>query len=406
MDALLQPVVRTLDSIVANVDTSAASGHVSVSDTIPDDSLHFFRLRVSSLQQTVDSLLVMQSDLRSRMRNLVMLKDSLIAINDLYQNELQEKNRLMSEQVTAMREKETLLAEKEELYRQAMTNSTIDKAKWEGELKAKETSINAKSREIAYLQKDIDAKEITLKAQRDNYEHVLTEKEHYRHLVDSLQKRINAVELENVRKQEENKYLAQKAKDAEEKAAITLNKKKKVRPIQGIALRFFRTPDWDIRLTPILDEQGHYTNTYNKVIRNRNAGDIEFDFVTGASVMLWDLTNYFNGTSKKDTVSTSRLPELPRFDQKFNYDLGIYVGFGGSNLFKNFYIGPSFRFVDFFYLTVGVNVCEYEVLAEGYTANQTLDYNLTLDDITSKSWLVKPFISLSIDLDFLSYIKR
>lgn len=406
MDALLQPVVRTLDSIVANVDTSAASGHASVSDTLPDDSLHFFRLRVSSLQQTVDSLLVMQSDLRSRMRNLVMLKDSLIAINDLYQNELQEKNRLMSEQVTAMREKETLLAEKEELYRQAMTNSTIDKAKWEGELKAKETSINAKSREIAYLQKDIDAKEITLKAQRDNYEHVLTEKEHYRHLVDSLQKRINAVELENVRKQEENKYLAQKAKDAEEKAAITLNKKKKVRPIQGIALRFFRTPDWDIRLTPILDEQGHYTNTYNKVIRNRNAGDIEFDFVTGASVMLWDLTNYFNGTSKKDTVSTSRLPELPRFDQKFNYDLGIYVGFGGSNLFKNFYIGPSFRFVDFFYLTVGVNVCEYEVLAEGYTANQTLDYNLTLDDITSKSWLVKPFISLSIDLDFLSYIKR
>jgi len=310
----------------------------------------------------------------------------------------------MSEQMAAIKEKDRLVAEKEDLYRKAMTNSSIDQAKWEGELKAKEASIDAKSREIAYLQKDIDAKELTLKSQRENYEHLLTEKEYYRHLVDSLQKRVNAVEFENIRKQEENKYLAQKAKDAEEKAAITLNKKKKVRPIQGIAMRFFRTPDWDIRLTPILAADGSYTGTYNKVIRNRNAGDIEFDFVTGASVMLWDLTDYFNRKPEKD--SSSRLPELPRFDQKFNYDLGIYVGFGGSNLFKNFYIGPSFRFVDFFYITVGVNICEYEVLAEGYQPNQTLDYNLTLDDITSKSWLVKPFISLSIDLDFLSYIKK
>ena len=370
------------------------------------DSILIYRNKVESLSRRLDSNHVLLAELRSRLRSLVILKDSLIASNDLYQKEVAEKNRLVGEQMAAMKEKERLLAEKEELYRQAMTNSSIDKAKWEGELKAKETSINAKSREIEYLQRDIDSKEVTLKSQRENYEHLLTEKEHYRHLVDSLQKRVNAVELDIIRKQEENKYLAQKAKDAEEKAAITLNKKKKVRPIQGIAMRFFRTPDWDIRLTPILDDQGHYTNTYNKVIRNRNAGDIEFDFVTGASVMLWDLTNYFNNPPEKDTSSTSRLPELPRFDQKFNYDLGIYVGFGGSNLFKNFYIGPSFRFVDFFYLTLGVNICEYEVLAEGYEANQRLDYNLTLDDITAKSWLVKPFISLSIDLDFLSYIKK
>ena len=390
-------------------DTSFAVEPVVAVDTqwvdMPD-SLAIYRSQVESLNRRLDSNHVLQAELRNRLHNLIILKDSLIASNDLYQKEVQEKNKLVSEQMAAMKEKEKLLAEKEELYRQAMTSSYVDKAKWEGELKAKETSIDAKSREIAYLQKDIDAKELTLKSQRENYEHLLTEKEYYRHLVDSLQKRVNAVELENVRKQEENKYLAQKAKDAEEKAAISLNKKKKVRPIQGIAMRFFRTPDWDIRLTPILDEQGHYTNTYNKVIRNRNAGDIEFDFVTGASVMLWDLTKYFNNSRRKDTAATSRLPEIPRFDQKFNYDLGIYVGFGGSNLFKNFYIGPSFRFVDFFYITVGVNICEYEVLAEGYQPNQTLDYNLTLDDITSKSWLVKPFISLSIDLDFLSYIKK
>jgi len=376
------------------------------SDDEVRDSLRFCQSQLEALNSRLDSNEALLATLRRRMNDLVMLKDSLIAANDLFQRQLQEKNRLMDEQKAAMQEKERLVAEKEELYRQALTNSTVDKAKWEGELRAKEASIDAKSREIAYLQKDIDAKESTLQSQRENYSHLLTEKEYYRHLVDSLQKRVNAVEYENIRKQEENKYLAQKAKDAEEKAAITLNKKKKVRPIQGIALRFFRTPDWDIRLTPDHVDPSTGAATYSKVIRNRNAGDIEFDFVTGASVMLWDLTDFFNGDSKKDSTSLTRLPDIPRFDQKFNYDLGIYVGFGGTNLFKNFYIGPSFRFVDFFYVTVGLNICEYEMLIDGYSAGQSLETALTLDDITAKSWLVKPFISLSIDLDFLSYIKK
>ena len=376
------------------------------SDDEVRDSLRFCQSQLEALNSRLDSNEALLATLRRRMNDLVMLKDSLIAANDLFQRQLQEKNRLMDEQKAAMQEKERLVAEKEELYRQALTNSTVDKAKWEGELKAKEASIDAKSREIAYLQKDIDAKESTLQSQRENYSHLLTEKEYYRHLVDSLQKRVNAVEYENIRKQEENKYLAQKAKDAEEKAAITLNKKKKVRPIQGIALRFFRTPDWDIRLTPDHVDPSTGAATYSKVIRNRNAGDIEFDFVTGASVMLWDLTDFFNGDSKKDSTSLTRLPDIPRFDQKFNYDLGIYVGFGGTNLFKNFYIGPSFRLVDFFYVTVGLNICEYEMLIDGYSAGQSLETALTLDDITAKSWLVKPFISLSIDLDFLSYIKK
>lgn len=358
---------------------------------------------LDSLARSLDSSWTLHTELRLRLRDMAMLKDSLIAANDLYQKELHEKNELMGSQVRALQEKEKLLAEKEELYRKALSTSDVDKAKWEGELKSKELSIEAKSREIAYLQKDIDAKEVSLKSQREIYAHLLDEKEHYRHLVDSLQKRVNAVEIENIRKQEENKYLAQKAKDAEEKAAVTLNKKKKVRPIQGIAMRFFRTPDWDIRLTPNNVDPVTGAATYSKVIRNRNAGDIEFDFVTGASVMLWDLTDAFNGKSASDSAA---MLQLPRFDQKFNYDLGIYVGFGGSNLFKNFYIGPSFRFVDFFYLTVGVNICEYEMLIDGYSAGQSLETALTLDDITAKSWLVKPFISLSIDLDFLSYIKR
>lgn len=408
-------VAFSLDTI-GQLDIPGAWYDEEVPDTIPPaplnvyshkvdlhDTVDSLRNQISILTRQLDSAQVLHMQLRHRMHDLVALKDSLIAANDLYQRELNEKNKLMTDQVRALQEKEKLLAEKEDLYRQAMTSSTIDKAKFEGELRAKEASIDAKAREIAFLQKGIDAKEVTLQAQRENYTHLLTEKEYYRHLVDSLQKRVNAVEIENIRKQEENKYLQQKAKEAEEKAAITLNKKKKVRPIQGIALRFFRTPDWDIRLTPeSVNAEG--ATTYTKVVRNRNAGDIEFDFVTGASVMLWDLTDYFNNPRHKD--SAQHIPDIPRFDQKFNYDVGVYVGFGGSNLFKNFYIGPSFRFVDFFYLTMGVNICEYEMLIDGYQPGQTIPTALTLDDITAKAWLVKPFISFSIDLDFLSYIKR
>ena len=396
-------VVAAMGEVRAQVvDTSFdATYEYGVDDSIPTvDSLALLRGEINMLTQRLDSSHVVQATMRRRMRELIALKDSLVYLNDLYQNELQDKNRLMTEQVAAMQEKERLLAEKEELYRQALTSSTVDKAKWEGELKAKEASIDAKSREIDYLQRDIDAKEVTLRSQRENYEHVLNEKERYRHLVDSLQKRVTAIEIEKIRKDEENKYLQQKAREAEEKAAITLNKKKKVRPIQGIAMRFFRTPDWDTRLD--YDAQN---NLRGAVIRNKNAGNIEFDFVTGASVMLWDLSDYFNGT-KKDTLGNPMiLPDIRRFDQKFNYDLGIYVGFGGSNLFKNFYIGPSFRFVDFFYLIMGVNVCEYEILTGGYKEGDLLQ-GVSLKDITAKSWLVKPFIALSIDLDFLSYIKK
>ena len=262
-----------------------------------------------------------------------------------------------------MQEREALMAEKEKFYKEIFTKSGVDQNK--------------------------------IEADRD----------HYRHLVDSLNNLVRAAELENVRKEEANKYLLQRAKDAEARVAEATNRKKKVRAIQGIAMRFYRTPNWEVRLTPHTTN-GAFDGNYVKVLRNRNAGNIEFDFVTGASVMLWDMTKYFNKNieirNRRDTTKTY---ELRKFDQEFAYDLGIYVGFGGSNLFKNFYIGPSFRFVDFFYFTVGVNIAEYNVLVSGYKEGIELKTE-TIDDVTAKSWLLKPFLALSIDLDFLSYIKK
>ena len=202
-----------------------------------------------------------------------------------------------------------------------------------------------------------------------------------------------------MRKEEANKYLAERARVAEARVIEASNRKKKVRPIQGVAMRFYRTPIWEIRL-----KAGATDGTYDRYISNRNAGDVEFDYVTGASVMLWDMTKYFNKPHLLGNDSTAR--QIRRFDQDFSYDLGFYVGFGGSNLFKNFYVGASFRFVDFFYLTFGMNIAEYQVLKSGYSNGDIIGNSLSIDDVTAKAWLVKPFVSLSIDLDFLSYIKK
>jgi hypothetical protein len=269
-----------------------------------------------------------------------------------------------STMIKMLQEKLKLAEEKDQFYKSILTNSGVDKSK--------------------------------IEADRD----------HYRHVVDSLRELVRSCELENVRKEEANKYLKQRALDAEGKVAESTNRKKKVRAIQGIAMRFYRTPNWEVRLNPHTTN-GSFDGTYDKVLRNRNAGNIEFDFVTGASVMLWDLTKYFNKNieirNRRDTTKTY---ELRKFDQEFAYDLGIYVGFGGSNLFKNFYAGLSFRFVDFFYFTAGFNVAEYQVLAKGYESGEVLLAGQSIDDITAKAWLLKPFVSLSIDLDFLSYIKK
>lgn len=266
---------------------------------------------------------------------------------------------------------------------------------------------NVEQREALMAEKERFYKEIFNKSGVDQTK-LEAERDRYSRRVDSLQALVHATELENVRRAEANRYLEQRAREAEARVADAVNKKKKVRPIQGIAMRFYRTPNWEVRLQPRTNASGLYDGTYDKTVRNRNAGNIEFDFVTGASVMLWDLTQYFNRdhTPKQIGETSLRTPELKKFDQEFAYDIGIYVGFGGSNLFKNFYVGPSFRFVDFFYFTAGINIAEYEVLVSGYEDGDIIDNALDIGAITAKAWLLKPYLSLSIDLDFLSYIKK
>ena len=237
---------------------------------------------------------------------------------------------------------------------------------------------------------------------RETNEQLTIERDRYQHISDSL--RTNLIEAEKtiIRNNEELKYTQQRARDAEAKINAATNKKKKVCAIQGIAMKTFRTPSWSLAPDKIVDEEGNVRVGYKIV--NKNGGEVEFDYTAGAYVMLWDLTRKPKPI-EIDTVSKKHL-EIKRFDQDFSYSLGLYVGFGGSNLFKNFYVGPSFKFLDFFHLTAGVNVCEYEMLTGAYQEGDELPAGFSLTDQISKVWKAKPFVSLSFDLDFISYIKK
>ena len=70
---------------------------------------------------------------------------------------------------------------------------------------------------------------------------------------------------------------------------------------------------------------------------------------------------------------------------------------------KNFYVGPSYKFLDFFHVSAGVNVAQYTMLADGYEEGSVLPAGWSIQ--TTKQWKVTAYFSLSFDLDFISYKK-
>lgn len=271
------------------------------------------------------------------------------------------------------------------------------------QLREQMEQMNVKMDRLEEKQKFYEEKESFYKIEmmrdlRETNEQLLFEKDKYQRMSDSLRLRLNETEKTIIRANEELKYTQQRVKDAEAKISAATARKKKVCAIQGIAMKTFRTPNWS--LAPDKTEDG---TVYYKII-NKNGGDVEFDYTAGAYVMLWDLTRKYE-PAITDTISKKYI-DIKKFDQEFSYSLGLYVGFGGSNLFKNFYVGPSFKFLDFFYFTAGVNVCEYEMLTGVYQEGSELPAGFSLNDQISKVWKPKPFFSLSFDLDFISYIKK
>ena len=377
--------IKTLQTMLANAQAQLAETKSS------SDSIAKMKQIIIKQQQTVESL-------RKSLRSNIRLKDSLLSANSELVHQLDEKNNQLIEKVRLLQDMELRVARSESTYRDSMGNTRVETTRLEGLIKAQEVNIEAKQREVEYLRREMSMRDTEIVNQKANYRRVRNDRDHYLQLSDSLRNELMAAQKIVIQKDEELKYTRKRAEEAEAKINNATNKKKKVRVIQGIAMRFYRTPDWYIRPSKTSEGNVEY------LITNKNSGTVEFDFITGASVMLWDLTPYFH-KHKKDTA-VSQGVNFKRFDQDFTYDLGIYVGFGGSNLFKNFYVGPSFKFMDFFHFTVGANIAEYKVLAGDYKEGDPLPSGFSIKDQIVDQWKVTLFFALSLDLDFLSYIKK
>lgn len=347
-----------------------------------EDSLEFeigvLRLEIDKLQEDITNLNERNERLRNRNKELLLKNDTLLVVNKEIQQQLQEKNTLLEDKIKLLQQKEILFAEKEQVYKDAISSSNVDKAKVEGLLEAKNANLEGKDKEIQLLQKNINEKENYISTKDQQLQNISAERDKYFRMSDTLREKLKAAEIVIMQREEELKYTRQRAEAAEERVAIATNRKKKVRVIQGMAMRLYPTPDWDIMPIKFEEAMG-----YQNVIINRNSSKVEFDLVVGASLMLWDMSHY-----------------TPKYSQ----DLGLYVGFGGNNIFKNFYIGPSYKFLDFFHLTAGLNVAQYTMLAKGYEEGTVLDAGVSIQ--TTKEWKVTAFISLSFDLDFISYIGK
>ena len=346
-----------------------------------EDSLEFeytaLQLEVESLRKEVVGLNESIDALKNRNKELHLINDTLTVVNNEINKQLSEKNALLEEKIRILQQKEILFAEKEQVYKEAISSSNVDKAKIEGLVEAKNASIEGKDKEISLLQKSINEKENHISTKDMQLKQMSAERDKYFMMSDTLREQLKEAQIVILKREEELKYTKKRAEEAEAKVERATGRKKKVRVIQGLAMHFSPMPDWIIR--PRINSAKEYKN----FIENANAGTVDFDLVVGASVMLLDLTK--NG-------------------EKFTQDLGIYVGFGGNNLFKNFYLGPSYKFLDFFHLSVGVKMAQYTVLADDYKVGDELPVGWAIP--TAKKWIITPYISLSFDLDFISYIGK
>lgn len=346
-----------------------------------EDSLEFeytaLQLEVENLRGEIVNLKGSIDVLKRRNNELHLMNDTLTVVNNEINKQLSEKNALLEEKIRILQQKEILFAEKEQLYKEAISNSNVDKAKVEGLVETKNASIEGKDKEISLLQKSINEKENHISTKDMQLKQMSAERDKYFMMSDTLREQLKEAQIVILKREEELKYTKKRAEEAEAKVERATGRKKKVRVIQGLAMHFSPMPDWIIR--PRINPAGEYKN----FIENANAGTVDFDLVVGASVMLLDLTK--NG-------------------EKFTQDLGIYVGFGGNNLFKNFYLGPSYKFLDFFHLSIGVKMAQYTVLADDYKVGDELPVGWAIP--TAKKWIITPYISLSFDLDFISYIGK
>ena len=262
----------------------------------------------------------------------------------------------LEQKLQLLRDQEFQVTDCQIKLREAQMAASLNQAKFEGKNEVNTTKVEAKDHEIAYMKESLKEKDRIISEKTNELANYYRDKGNSLRIVDSLSRALNQCELEYVKVNERLKIIEGQYNEMVAQKTAAQNKKKKVRFVQGVGLKNYRTPDY--QLAP---QSSATTATY--VITNKNAGNIEFDYVTGVSLSLYDLT---------------------KPDGKYTYDAGLFVGFGGTNLFKNFYISPSFKAFDFFHFLLGVNIAEYQQLQEGFNEGDVLPPGMSIP--TVKEW--------------------
>jgi len=333
--------------------------------------------------QQVDSLKVVVAQIQADMVMSGTKADTLEAHRlRLKQELLSAKQQMLTLSTTLelklqlVRDKEFQLNECQIKLREAQTEASLSQAKLEGKIDVNNTRVEAKDREIAYMQETIKEKDRIITEKTAELSAFYLDKSNSIRIVDSLSRALNARELEFVKVNERLKIIEGQYNEMVAQRTAATNKKKKVRFVQGVALKNYRTPDF--QLAP---KSAASTAVY--VITNKNAGKLEFDYITGVSLSLYDLS---------------------KPDGKYTYDAGMFVGFGGTNLFKNFYIAPSCKAFDFFHFMLGLNIAEYQQLQGGFNEGDALPPGMSIP--TVKEWKANLFFGMTIDFELLTSIPK
>ncbi len=298
-------------------------------------------------------------------QELLAVKQQMLTLNTTLEQKLQ-----------LLRDQEFQLNDCQIKLREANATASLNQAKLEGKNEVNSTKVQAKDREIAYMQESAKEKDRIISEKTNELATFYRDKSISLRIVDSLSRALNARELEFVKVSERLRIIEGQYNEMVAIKTEAQNKKKKVRFVQGVALKGYRTPDF--QLAP---QSSATTATY--VITNKNAGKIEFDYVTGVSLSLYDLT---------------------KPDKQYTYDAGLFFGFGGKNLFKNFYISPSFKAFDFFHFLLGVNIAEYEQLQGGFNEGDNLPPGMSIP--TVKQWKANIFFGMTVDFELLGSITK
>ncbi|MEI8048416.1 MAG: hypothetical protein WCI92_13610 [Bacteroidota bacterium] len=351
------------------------------------DSLNFLIKECETLTtiqySEVDSLKVVVAQCQARLTlkgkladtlevSRLRLAQELISVREI----LLKTNSELELKLQLLRDREFQLNDCQIKLREAQSAASLSQAKLEGKMDVSNARVEAKDREIAYMQESQKEKDRIIAEKTADIATLYHEKSNSLRVVDSLARALNSTELELAKVSERLRIIETQYNEMVAQRTAATNKKKKVRFVQGFALKNYRTPDW--QLAP---ESSTSANVY--VISNKNAGNIEFDYITGVSLSLYDLSQP---------------------DGKYTYDAGLFVGFGGTNLFKNFYIAPSAKAFDYFHFMLGVNIAEYQQLKEGFSEGDPLPPGMNIP--TVKEWKANLFFGMTIDFELLSNIPK